>query len=110
MTPDFSPLHAIFGPAGMAFCLMTPVFLAILILCYPRANLVTLRVTGVFGVIIAFYNLMYLAMDLSRWWSGVLHTPLFLVSLYAVILGYKRQPAMEEAHASQIERPVTSNL
>ncbi len=111
MKPDFSPLHAILGPTGLAFCLMTPVFLAVLILCYPRANLVTLRVTGIFGVIIALYNLMFIMMHpATLWWNGVLHAPLFLISLYATILGYKRQPAKEEAHASQIERSVAQNL
>ena len=115
MAPDFGPLHAILGPTGLAFCLMTPVFLMVPILCYPRANPVTLRVTGIFGVIIALYNLMFIMMHPAvLWWNGVLHTPLFLVSLYAAILGYKRQPAAdrpakEAVDASQIERPVTSD-
>lgn len=114
MTPDFSPLNAVVGPSGLAFCLMTPVFLTILILCYPRANVVTLRVTGIFGTIIALYNLMFIMMHPAvLWWNGVLHSPLFLISLYAVILGYKRLPAVDEpakeaAHA--VETTVTSNL
>ena len=116
MAPDFSPMHAIFGPTGVEFCLMTPAFLAVLILCYPRVNVVTLRVTGVFGTIIALYNIMFMAMYLDRlWWNGVLHTLMLVISLYAVVLGYKRQPApeipAEEAtHAGQIERPVATDI
>lgn len=111
MMPDFNPMNALFGPAGMAFCLMTPAFLTILALCYPHTNVVTLRVTGVFGVIIALYNLIFFSMYWEQlWWNGVLHSPLFLISLYAVILGFKRRPAKEETYASPIERPVTQDL
>lgn len=112
MRPNFDPLHSIFGPTGLAFCLMTPLFLTVPILCYPRANVVTLRVTGIFGVIIALYNLMFIMMNPAvLWWNGVLHTPLLLISLYAVILGYKKQPALdmpakEATHADEIERTV----
>lgn len=92
--PDFRLSHLLFGPSGVTFCLMTPMFLAVLILCYPRSNVVTLRVTGIFGVIIAIYNLMFMVMQMDRlWWYGVLHLPLLLISLYGLVLGYRRQTA-----------------
>jgi len=92
MRPDFDPTHLLNGPAALAFCLMTPSFLALLILSHPQANLVTLRVTGIVGSIVALYNLVFLVMYFERlWWNAVLHLPLLIISIFAVVLGYRRQ-------------------
>ncbi len=89
--PDFNPLFLFNNMAGLTFCMMTPVYLTILILYHPRVNMVTLRVTSLVGLIIAFYNLMVnFFMDPSfLWWNGVLHLPLLIISVYALVLSFR---------------------
>lgn len=45
---------------GLAFCLMTPVYLALLILFYPGVNIVTLRITGLVGLMLGLYNMAFI--------------------------------------------------
>jgi len=54
----------------------------------PVVNVATLRVTGLVGTIIGFWNTYTnFFTDLSLfWWNGVLHIPLFTISIYALIL------------------------
>ena len=71
---------------------MTPVYLGILTLYYPRVNMVTLRITSLLGVIIGFWNVLVsflLNFDIL-WWFGVLHLPLVFISIYALILSFKK--------------------
>lgn len=80
MQPDFNPVYFFTNSAGLAFCCMTPVYLAILILYFPQVNIATLRVTSLLGTIIGFWNLVInfgLNPELL-WWNGVLHLPLDL--------------------------------
>ena len=91
LMPDFNPTYLFTNVAGLTFCMMTPVYLAILILHYPKINIATLRVTGLAGIIIAFYNVLlnfFMYPDLF-WWNGVLHIPLLVISGYA--LGLKKR-------------------
>ena len=87
-TPDFNPIYIFTNVAGLTFCMMTPVYLAILILHYPRINMATLRVTGLAGIIIAFYNILlnFLMYPELLWWNGVLHIPLLMTSGSALSL------------------------
>lgn len=97
MTPDFNPFYFLTNAAGLAFCMMTPVYLAILTLYYPRVNIPTMRVTGLVGVIIGFYNLLvnfFINPDIL-WWNGVLHLPLFMISVYALMLSLKRKSSKD---------------
>jgi hypothetical protein len=48
--PDLNPMFLFTNVAGLTFCMMTPVYLAILTLYNPKINLVTLRVTGLAGI------------------------------------------------------------
>jgi len=90
--PDFNPIHVLTNEAGLTFCMMTPVYLAILTLYHPRVNIATLRVTALVGVIIAFYNvLVNFILASSLWWNGVLHMPLLTVSTYALILSFTKR-------------------
>ena len=89
--PDFNPIYLFTNVAGLTFCMMTPVYLAILLLHYPQINIATLRVTGLAGIIIASYNILlnfFMYPDLL-WWNGVLHIPLLMISGYA--LGQKKR-------------------
>jgi hypothetical protein len=90
--PDFNPLLLVTSGSGLAFCLMTPVYLALLSLYWPRVNMPVMRVTSIVGIIIGLYNLPHnFAVDPGRrWWNGVLHIPLLVISLYGLILSLKR--------------------
>ncbi len=88
--PDFNLTYLFTNSAGLAFCLMTPAYLAILYLHYPQINLVTLRVTGLAGIIIAFFNILmnFIMFPETLWWNGVLHIPLLMIS--GAALGQKK--------------------
>jgi len=93
MMPDFNPIYLLANVAGLAFCLMTPVYLAILILYYPKVNIATLRVTSLVGAIIGFYNMLtnFIMFPTLLWWNGVLHVPLMTISVYGLILSLKKR-------------------
>jgi type IV secretory pathway VirB3-like protein len=89
--PDFNPAYFFTNEAGLYFCMMTPVYLAILTLYYPRVNEATLRVTSLVGTIIGIWNMFtnFFADPSLLWWNGILHIPLFTISIYGLILSYK---------------------
>jgi hypothetical protein len=89
MTPDFNPLHWVTNEAGLTFCMMTPVFLAMLTLLYPRVNLPLLRVLGFAGILFGAMNLVtWFVLQPWGWWMGVLHLPLISISIYAFALPF----------------------
>jgi hypothetical protein len=90
VVPNFDPLLLLTSPDyGLAYCFVTPVFLFLLILFYPRVDNFALRVTAFNGLIYGVYNL-------SHWfnpdmaWMGVLHIPLLIIPLVALFM-----PALE---------------
>jgi hypothetical protein len=90
--PDFNPVLLFTSGSGLAFCLMTPVYVALLSLYWPRVNTPAMRVTSLVGLIIGLYN-MYANFGINPgrgWWNGVLHIPLLVISLYGLILSLKR--------------------
>lgn len=90
--PDFNPLLFLTSGSSLTFCMMTPVFLALLLFYYPRVNMVTLRVTSAVGVIIGIYNVLpklVFGVYGSRW-DGVLHLPLLILSFIGVVLSLLR--------------------
>jgi len=89
--PDFNLVYLFNNAAGLTFCMMTSVYLAILILQYPQINLATLRVTGLAGIIIASYNILlnFVMYPELLWWNGVLHIPLLMIS--GAALGQKKR-------------------
>jgi hypothetical protein len=92
LMPDFNPLGLFTNDAGLAFCLMTPVYLAVLMLYYPRINSVVLRVTALAGTFIGLYNMLmaFVFNPGGMWWFGVLHFPLLILSLYGLRLSFTR--------------------
>ncbi len=92
--PHFDPIDLLTSGAGMGFCLMTPVYLALLCLYFPNVNLTTMRITSAVGLVIGCYQMLFTFGMAFRqaWWGGVLHLPLFVISLYALILA-SCQPA-----------------
>ncbi len=92
MMPDFNPALLITNEAGLTYCMMTPVFLTILILFYPHINTATFRVTSFVGLIIGFYNILsnFLIYPELLIWNGFLHIPLMIISIYAFILSLRK--------------------
>jgi len=92
MEPDFNPVNILTSGAGLAFCMMTPVYLTVLLFFYPRVNIPLMRVTSLAGLIIGLYNALFNFILLPEllWWNGALHLPLLFISLYALILAYRK--------------------
>ncbi len=90
--PDFDLVYLFTNTAGLAFCTMTPLYLGILTLYYPRVNFAKLRVTSLLGIIIGFWNMIanFLIRPDLLWWNGVLHLPLVFISVYAFILSFEK--------------------
>lgn len=92
LMPDFNPVYLFTNVAGLTFCMMTPVYISILTLYYPRCNTTTLSVTSLAGTIIGFYNVMwnFIIFPEKLWWNGVLHIPLLTISIYGLALPITR--------------------
>lgn len=96
LMPDFNPAYLLTNVAGLTFCMMTPVYLAILTIYHPRVNLATLRVTSVVGLVIGFYNVLtnfYMFPD-QLWWNGILHIPLLTLSAYAFVISFQTESSV----------------
>ncbi|HOV25402.1 MAG TPA: hypothetical protein PK566_03445 [Pseudobacteroides sp.] len=93
--PDFNPVYFFTNGGNSMFCNMTPMILAILFFFYPKINTAALRVTGLCGTAIGFTQLViHLVIFVkTNWWVGVLHIPVFALSLAAVILSLRADKA-----------------
>lgn len=91
MMPDFNPLYFVTNMAGLVFCMMTPVYLGVLILFYPNVNIATFRVTSIIGIAIAIPNIFvnFIMFPSLLLWQGILHIPLTVISVYAFILSFR---------------------
>lgn len=94
---DLNPVHLFTNVAGVTFCMMTPVYLALLSLYWPRVNIATMRVTSIVGIIIGLYNMAKFANFSRLWWLGILHIPLLIISVYGLILSLKRPQVKKQA-------------
>jgi hypothetical protein len=86
---DFALANFITSGSSLMFCLMTPVYLAVLMFFYPTVNIVLLRVTSTVGIIIAIYNAPKL-FSFDVIWLGILHLPLFFLSIMGFIMSMGR--------------------
>jgi len=81
---------------GLTYCFMTPVFLFLLILNYPKADCFAFRMT-------AFNALLYGLLNLVHWFNpdgvimGVMHLPLLLLALLSLILVRFAPRTMQQA-------------
>jgi len=98
--PDLNPVYVFTNIAGVTFCMMTPVYVGLLTLYWPRVNVATLRVTSLVGLIIGLYNmnLNFIMRPSTLWWNGVLHIPLLVISLYGLIISLKRPQAEQQTN------------
>ena len=91
--PDFNFIYLFTNGAGLAFCTMTPLYLALLTLYYPKVNMAVFRVTSLVGLIIGLYNMAtnFLIKPTTHWWNGILHIPLLSISMYGLILSLRQE-------------------
>ena len=91
MTPDFSPARLLTNEAGLTFCMLTPVVLAVLTLFFPTVNPVVLRILSFVGILMGGVNMIvWFGMETWGWWMGVLHLPLVVLSTYAFVLAHSK--------------------
>jgi hypothetical protein len=91
MSPDFSPARLLTNEAGLTFCMMSPMVLAVLTLSHPTVNAAVLRVTSFAGMLLGAVNMIvWFVMEPWGWWMGVLHIPLVMISAYAFVLAHVR--------------------
>jgi len=95
MSPDFAPLRLITNEAGLTYCMMTPVVLAVLTLFHPSVNPAVLRVSSFAGMLLGAVNMIvWFGLESWGWWMGVMHIPLVLISVYAFALSHASTEAM----------------
>jgi hypothetical protein len=89
LLPDFNPVYILTSGAGLSFCLVTPLYLAILTLYFPDVNRSILTFTGFVGIIMSLGNMaLEFVIYPVYWWIGVLHIPLFIISSYSLWLSF----------------------
>jgi len=84
---QFKPIYLLTSDYGISFCFTAPVILAILSLYHPKVNIAVLRVTSFVGLFLGILNLTYIFYD-GILWLIILHIPLFVISIYCIVLSY----------------------
>ena len=91
MSPDFTLAQLLGNEAGLTFCMITPVVLAVLTLYHTTVNLTVLRVSSFVGMLLGAVNMIvWFVVEPWGWWMGVLHVPLLSISIYGFVLGHLR--------------------
>lgn len=89
LMPDFNPVYMFTSGTALSFCMATPLYLAILSMHFPHVNKSVFIATGFVGVMMSLGNVVLeFVIYPSYWWIGVLHIPLFVTSLYSVIISF----------------------
>ncbi|MBU1014385.1 MAG: hypothetical protein KKG99_15405 [Bacteroidetes bacterium] len=90
--PHLDPLLIFSSAGGLALCMMLPVYITLQSLFYPHINLFIMRVSGIFGLLFASYNIFFTwGINFSQaWWGGIMHLPMLFISIYALIVGYRK--------------------
>ena len=84
--PYFNPTLLITSPDyGLTFCFSTAVFLFLLVLFYPRVDVFVYRITAFNGLLYGLFNMTHF-FNPQLVWMGVLHLPLLVISLCALLL------------------------
>jgi len=95
---NFSLVFFIKGFSPTAFCMLTPIYLTLLLFAYPNINLPLVRIHSYIGLIVGFISLSISLIQApfdGLYWI-LLHAPLIIVSFYTFRLSYRlrqeRQP------------------
>lgn len=87
LLPDLNPLLFLTSDFGVTFCATTPLIIALLTWIYPHVNRRLYLVTSFIGALIGIFNLLApITMPGYTLWMLFLHTPLVLISFYALLL------------------------
>jgi len=91
------------GFAPTAFCMVTPIYLTVLLFAFPRVNLPLLRVHGFMGVVVGLisFAISFMQEPSAGLYWGLLHMPLLIISWYAFRLGMKTVPVPEAGRAPE---------
>ncbi|MHC1591531.1 MAG: hypothetical protein ACXQS8_05555 [Candidatus Helarchaeales archaeon] len=90
--PDFNPLYFLISESPLAFCMITPVYLAVISFIYPGINRPTIRVTSFLGTFYGVVNISLGLMNLiTGWWMAVVHVPLLSISLYMFVYSIRSE-------------------
>jgi hypothetical protein len=74
----------IYGFSPTAFCMLTPIYLSVLMFSFPHVNLPLIRIQSYIGLVIGFISLFisFIQSPSAGLYWVLLHTPLILVSYY----------------------------
>lgn len=93
--PDFTLSGWVTNEAGLTFCMMMPVYLAVLTLAFPDVNRTVLRTSGFIGLFTGLLNVIeFLLIPIYGPWMAFMHLPLLLISLLALVLSFRREQPM----------------
>lgn len=84
----------VYGFAPTAFCMLTPIYLTVLMFAFPRVNLPLLRIQSFIGLVVGFISLFISLIQTPSagiYWV-LLHAPLIVVSLYTFRRGLRLLP------------------
>lgn len=99
----FSVSDILLNEAGLAYCMITPVILAILLLYFPNINIATLRITAFVGLYFGIMNMItWFVLSTEYWWMGVLHLPLLIISCIGFILSRATRISAVSSNSIQI--------
>jgi hypothetical protein len=99
--PDFSLAGLFANAAGLTFCMMLPVYLALLSLASAGVEPALLRIVGWLGALLGLLNVSEFFMNASYgWWMAILHVPLLAIAVYVFALSFRRGAPTAERTAA----------
>ena len=97
IVPGFQ-LGAFAAQAGITYCFLTPVFLAVLLSFARGVDRGTLSIIGFGGLGFGAFNLVtWFVLMPASWWMGVLHLPLVVLSIVALVVGRNAGRGVKDA-------------
>ena len=96
LQPDFSLGLLFTSEAGLTWCMIMPLILALLAFFEPDINYPLARITAFLGISLAIMNLLNWFVFSQHLWLGILHLPLLILSIHVWVLSRKKKaPGME---------------
>ena len=106
LLPEFNPRYLFISGAGLSFCMVTPLYLAVLILRFPTVNRVLMACTAFTGLFMGAGNLILeFILIPAYWWIGCLHFPLVILSGYSLFLLFRESNRSGRSVMPQSIRP-----
>ncbi len=85
LLPDFNPLYLLTSGTGIVFCLVTPLYLTLILFQLPTVNIPLLGATSFISIFLALGNfLICFVIYPTYWWVGILHLPLLVIGVYGL--------------------------